>query len=282
MGAGGGSCRWVAAVFGWVSKPDPVILDRGRTLSIDHSNYRIVPTRVIGKGGFGIVQAVDLFNNANHKCGEYAIKTFSPPDQNHDEELLSRFSREVRYQASCAHENIAQIYMYNDKIQEPWFLMDLATCDLQYEISNNSLSDSEKIRIMKMTLQGIHYMHSRNLLHRDIKPRNILKFDSPLGPVYKISDFGLAKNTDPAGESNLLTKIVLGWGTEKYMAPETQSAWDFSVKSDIFSMGVVFEDLNPSETPALRKIIDKCTHRRPNLRYDSAQAIYEDLVAIAV
>ncbi|WP_457853369.1 protein kinase domain-containing protein, partial [Xanthomonas euvesicatoria] len=137
-------------------------------------------------------------------------------------------------------------------------------------------------RLMKMTLQGIHYMHSRNLLHRDIKPRNILKFDSPLGPVYKISDFGLAKNTDPAGESNLLTKIVLGWGTEKYMAPETQSAWDFSVKSDIFSMGVVFEDLNPSETPALRKIIDKCTHRRPNLRYDSAQAIYEDLVAIAV
>ncbi|SOU01055.1 serine/threonine-protein kinase [Xanthomonas arboricola] len=251
-------------------------------MKIYHSNYQINPTRVIGQGGFGFVQAVDLYNNSGHRCGEYAIKIFSPADKEHEEELLPRFSREVRYQASCAHQNIVQVYMYNDKNKTPWFLMDLAECDLEHEIGNGLLLDLEKINIMKMTLRGVRYMHSRSLLHRDIKPRNILKFNSTDGPVYKISDFGLAKNIDSSKESDILTRIATALGTEKYMAPESKSAGEYSIKSDIYSLGVVFEDLNHTETSALRKIIDKCTQRRPNSRYDNVQAIYEDLAAIEV
>lgn len=245
-------------------------------MRISRASYIIDTGKTIGSGGFGRVDEVDLYNQSRHCCGKYAIKIFAPADAAHASEYLPRFIKEVEYQAGCAHENIAQIYMHNLSAN-PWFLMDLADCDLQDEMNANTLGDPEKIEIVKMLLQGVKYMHGKKLLHRDIKPKNILKFSSPLGVKYKLSDFGLAKNVDPKKTSEVLTKIAVAMGTEEYMAPESSAAGEYSEKSDIYSLGVVFEKLGYSEK-WLGKIVDKCTNRRPTSRYDSVGEIYQEII----
>ncbi|WP_225042600.1 serine/threonine-protein kinase [Xanthomonas campestris] len=247
-------------------------------MNIVHSNYLIETTGQIGSGGFGRVERVNLYNHSKHLCGKYAIKIFSPIDPACAADYLPRFAREVKYQAACSHENIVQIYMY--KIGgSPWFLMDLAECDLQDEMDSKKLCDNDKLEVMKMLLQGTAYLHRRKLLHRDIKPKNVLKFSTSHGYVYKLSDFGLAKNLDPKKDSEVLTNIAMAMGTKEYMAPESLAAGDYSEKSDIYSLGVVFDKLGHSDTKLLGKIIDRCTQWRPASRYENVNAIYQDLTA---
>ncbi|WP_184353713.1 serine/threonine-protein kinase [Xanthomonas euroxanthea] len=249
-------------------------------MKIIHGNYLIETLDELGRGGFGRVEKVELYNHSKHFCGNYAIKIYSPSDPAFATDYLPRFAREVKYQADCNHENIVQIYMY--KIGEtPWFLMDLAECDLQKEMDAGSLNDEDKLGIMKSLLRGVAYLHAKNLLHRDIKPKNILKFLTPFGYVYKLSDFGLAKNVDPKKNSDVLTNIATAMGTKEYMAPESAAAGEYSEKSDIYSLGVVFDKLGHSEAKWLGKIIDKCTHHRPVSRYENVNAIYQDLTAVS-
>lgn len=243
-----------------------------------HFNYKIKTGKRIGRGGFGYVEEVELFTLTGVPCGRpYAIKVLSCRDPQHHEEFKRRFEREVMYQANCAHNNIVNIYLCNLREEKPWFLMDRAESDLQKDMDRGLLDDESKIKIVLMVLDAVVYMHGRGYLHRDIKPSNVLRFPNS---VYKISDFGLVKNLDKGAESEVLTQIAVAMGTQNYMAPEI-GAGVYSEQTDVYALGVLIDSLNISANayPAVQKVIDRSTARRPMDRLKSAAALQSAFVA---
>ncbi|PXW40606.1 serine/threonine-protein kinase [Erwinia sp. AG740] len=235
-----------------------------------HGNYYIESLREIGSGSFGVVEEINLYTTSLKKCSnkKYARKKLVNADG--DIELVRRFKREVLYQAGCYHANIVPIYLCNLNIEQPWFIMELATNSLSDDIVAGNLTNEEKHSIIKMILCGLDKMHNHNgniLLHRDIKPANILKFSDG---IYKISDFGLVKNISPNSDTSILTQFPTAMGTEGYMAPEVEKAGDFSVQSDIFSIGVLIDTLG---IDGMDDIINRCTLRRPSARYKNVAEI---------
>lgn len=242
-----------------------------------HGNYQFKIIDRIGQGGFGYVEKIDLFNIAGHKCGVYARKCLLGNFEDQADEFRRRFEREVTYQAYCNHTNVAHIYICNLKATQPWFIMDLADSDLQKDIDSQALSMKQKINAMDMVLQGVAHIHEKNYLHRDIKPNNVLRFDS----TYKISDFGLVKNLDSAVESEVLTKITTWMGAQKYWAPEVSAAAKYSIHSDIYSLGVLMEDIGFPHPSSISDVIKKSTQRRPYDRYANVEDMRKDFIAAA-
>lgn len=245
-----------------------------------HHSYVIKTVEEIGRGGFGFVEKVEIFNIDGVRCGFYAKKILSPSDGLSKDEFRRRFKREVDYQAKCSHFNVAPIYFHNLNVENPWFVMDLAEGDLSDELAKGQLSVTQKFDIALMVLAGVNYMHEERMLstgrkpsywHRDLKPSNILKFGDG---NYKISDFGLVKNAGKDGESEILTKVATAMGTAKYMAPEITSAGLYSPQTDVFALGVIIDDL---EIPGLKRVIEKCTAWKPTSRYQTVEEIIHDL-----
>jgi serine/threonine protein kinase len=128
-------------------------------------------------------------------------------------------------------------------------LCDKTLDDVIKELTNDStLKNTESLtttvyfiasRIFIQILEGVNYLHKRNLIHQDLKPANILlKKDEAKGFRVKIADFGLAAIHDFSDKSHTGDK-----GTVKYMAPEVINSRKYSTKADIFSLGVIFQNL---------------------------------------
>ncbi|WP_171257900.1 serine/threonine-protein kinase [Acinetobacter pittii] len=237
-----------------------------------HSSYEFQVVKRIGGGGFGEVFEVSL-----PTCDfKYALKKFSPKREIaeasflSDGELLARFSQEMRYQTNCKHKNIVSICIVHQG-DTPFFVMDLADSDLSTLIKENKLSKEEKIKIIYDVMDGLEYLHNKGLYHRDIKPENILKFNG----IYKISDFGLIKNSNPHKHPNdVMSAIGICLGTKRYMAPEVAEAAHYSVSSDIFALGVIISELQINE---LDNIANKCTAQRVTSRYQTIADIRKDI-----
>ncbi|EKN5928651.1 serine/threonine protein kinase [Yersinia enterocolitica] len=229
----------------------------------ERGNYLIEPVNEIGSGGYGIVEEINLYNTDHDLCGRYARK-FLIPDTS-DPDLYDRFKREVVCQCKCVHKSIVQIFICNLGVPKPWFVMELAQSNLDDEIKNGTLTDREKINILKMVLDGLSFIHNKGYLHRDIKPMNILKFSSG---EYKLSDFGLAKSLNPT-RTQFATKIGVFLGSPKYFDYEVMVN-GYSKQSDIYSVGVLMEDLY---VDGLDDIISKCKHRQLNKRYLNIEQI---------
>lgn len=240
-----------------------------------HGNYKYKIIQKIGEGGFGFVEKIELFNIADIRCGEYARKSLKNLEENLRDEFRRRFAREVSYQASCMHTNIANIYLCNLQSDQPWFIMDLADGDLQKDIEKGALTNTQKINIILMVADGLIYLHSQGYLHRDIKPSNILRFRND---IYKVSDFGLVKNLDKSSESEIITKIATAMGTAKYMAPEITIAGQYSKRTDIFALGILLEDLDMLSNPEVHEVFKKSTARRPLDRYAEVKEMRDDFV----
>lgn len=239
-----------------------------------HGNYQYKIVERIGQGGFGYVERIELFNSVGVFCGYYARKCLLGEFEEEQEEFKRRFAREVTYQASCVHTNVANIYLCDLNSPSPWFIMDLADGDLHKDLMGGRLNFAEKISAFDMVLQGVAHIHEHKYLHRDIKPNNVLRF----GNTYKVSDFGLVKNQDTAAESEVLTKITSVMGTQKYWAPEVSAAAQYSVASDIYSLGVLLEDMEFPEETGILRVLRKSTERRPLDRYTTVQAMRDDFI----
>ncbi|WP_034250524.1 protein kinase domain-containing protein, partial [Arsenophonus nasoniae] len=159
------------------------------------------------------------------------------------------------------------------EIDNPWFVMELSQTDLRKELSENTLDINKKMEITKMILKGVNYVHQKGYLHRDLKPANILKFNND---VYKISDFGLIKNSNNESESEVLTKIQVALGTVDYMSPEAKKG-EYSIQSDIYALGVIMEEMDISAIDGVDDIIRKSTNLRCKDRY---QSVSEMLAAL--
>ena len=239
------------------------------------SSYKYITISKLGNGGFGYVEKIQLFNASETHSEFYARKVLAP--QNDLKLYRERFKREVISQDKCQHSNVVRIYLCDLFCENPFFIMELAECDLQSLIDSNAISEEEKVDVIRMVCAGLSHIHKLGFLHRDIKPFNILRFSNG---IYKVSDFGLVRKTIQQEQSSVLTSFNIRLGTNHYFAPELlYEGNDYSEKSDIFAMGRVFEKLS-LENPYINNIISKCTSLDPKHRYSSIQDFLDDLNAI--
>jgi eukaryotic-like serine/threonine-protein kinase len=157
--------------------------------------------------------------------------------------LLKRFYREAQAAAKLTHPNIVTIYEIDEANGVPFIAMEfLEGENLQKIISDRkNLPILRKLQIIIDTCKGLDYAHQRGVVHRDIKPGNIVVLNN--GQV-KIVDFGIAR----VGVSSMTrTGVVLG--TVMYMSPEQVQAQTVDARSDVFSLGVVLYELLTYQTP---------------------------------
>jgi|GEM_PF-371946 len=261
-------------------------------------NYQILEE--IGRGGMGVIYRA----RQRHSRRIVALKRILPHHAD-SRDTLVRFRREAEAAASLDHPNILPIYEVSEGEDGlPFFSMKFAAGGSLLE-SDVALRDQPRqaVGLMAKVSRAVEYAHSRSILHRDLKPGNIL-LDALAEPL--VSDFGLAKWLD---ESSDLTRTLTIFGTPGYIALEQAHGPAASLKptADIYSLGAILFDLlvghppflgehalsviqQASEKPApkLRSIIPKidrdleticarCLEREPESRYQSAGGLAEDL-----
>src|SRR5216117_2645868 len=261
-------------------------------------NYEILDE--IARGGMGVIYRA----RQRHSHRIVAVKrVLSYQADSH--ETLERFRREAEAVASLDHPNILPIYEVSESENGlPFFSMKFATSGSLHDAAPSLRKEPRKCaQLMAKVARAVEYAHGRGILHRDLKPGNIL-LDDRGEPM--VSDFGLAKwlnaNTD-------LTKSLTTFGTAGYIAPEQAegAAANLTQAADIYSLGAILFDLltgrppflganalsvirQASETTApklrslahshdrdLETICARCLERDPKARYRSAGDLATDL-----
>lgn len=259
---------------------------------LDH--YEIL--EVIGRGAFGIVlRALDPKLNR-----VVAIKVLSP-DVASNAMAVRRFLREAQAAAAVSHDHIVTIHGVEDRSALPYLVMEcILGQSLQQKIDNGgALPIPEIIRIGLQIASGLAAAHKHGLVHRDIKPGNIL-LENGVQRV-KITDFGLARAVDDLAN----TQTFQVAGTPQYMSPEQANGNPVDFRSDLFSLGSVLYtmctgrpafraetvmgvlkrvcddtprpigDLNPEVPDWLTAIVGKLMEKSPENRYQTAAEVAE-------
>lgn len=244
------------------------------------ANYLLNDTKSLGRGSFGEVFECELYNLSNVKNKLYARKYFSLcPDYDNSEireiaDLRQRFNVEIKSQCLLNSKNydcIAPIVLFNTCGESPYFVMELAEMNLLDAIANG-MTFAEKTNAVTSVIEGVKTIHENNYLHRDLNPKNILKYQ---GDKFKITDFGLVKDLNSL-RAEIKTKFVGAMGTDGYMAPEVQDSGVFSVQSDIYSVGKIISKIHGDHEVQIRHIIRNCTNYFPEDRYKNAEELIND------
>ena len=203
---------------------------------------------IIASGGMGTVyRAWDLMLNR-----EVAVKMLKK-EMVGDEEVLESFYREARASASLNHTNIIHIYTFDVLDEQPYLVMELADTDsLDQMIERNGRVPELKVLDVAIKIaSALDTALKRNLLHRDIKPGNIL-FNADGEP--KLVDFGLARD---AGDESADQHVI--WGTPYYVAPEKIRRERENFHSDMYSLGgTLYHAITghvPFEAPTVEEVI---------------------------
>lgn len=206
-------------------------------------------TDVIGRGGMGIV--LKAFDTKLHRI--VAIKVLSP-QLAMTSMAVKRFLREAQAAAAVSHDHVITIFAVEEHDSSPYLVMEcIVGQSLQDKIDRSSpLRLQEILRIGMQIAAGLAAAHKQGLVHRDVKPSNIL-LENGVERV-KITDFGLARAVDDVG----MTQTGQIAGTPQYMSPEQAMGERVDARSDLFSLGSVLYTM--------------CTGR-PAFRADSAVAV---------
>lgn len=198
--------------------------------------YRVL--RKIGQGGMGTVYEAEQFSPKR----TVALKVIRPGLTNRS--LLRRFEQETQVLGRLQHVGIAQIYEAGTADAgygpQPYFAMELVRGgSLRDHISRHNLGTRARLELMAKICDAVHYAHQRGVIHRDLKPGNIL-VDSTGQP--KILDFGVARATDADVQATTMqTDVGQLIGTLAYMSPEQVAAnpFDLDIRSDVYALGVI-------------------------------------------
>ena len=207
----------------------------------------------IGSGGFGVVyRAFDT--NLERSV---AIKMLPPRIAKAGQGILDRFLREARSAAKLAHPNIVTIHQICPYKDTYYIVMELVDGGAlhEYLAAQKRFSAAEATRIIRAAAEGLGHAHRRGIIHRDVKPGNIMLTND--GQV-KVSDFGLARDVlqgrDIVGAGHSL-------GTPRYMAPEQARGEEPAASSDLYSLAATYYALltgrAPFDAPTEREIMIK-------------------------
>jgi hypothetical protein len=195
-----------------------------------------------------------------------------------DDEVRSRFSREARHAAKLDHPNIVQVFDVGEDDERPFIVMEQVDGGTLGDRlgSRKSISGAEAVQLLCQLCDGLGHAHSKKLVHRDIKPQNLLLRSSD--GCLKITDFGIARAVE---ETTRLTQVGKVIGTERYMAPEQLSDGAITPAVDVFACGVVADELLPdSRSPELREIVERCMRPEPADRFPDARSLGEALSTV--
>ena len=259
-------------------------------------DYQLV--EILGEGGMG-----QVYRAVHTQIGRVvAIKVL----RDKSTRFMQRFFNEARIQAGLRHENIAALYDYFEFNGQPCIIMEYVDGQTVQERiqAHGRLDPQEAIAIFHQTAAAIAYLHEQKIIHRDIKPNNI-KISSH-GEV-KLLDFGIAK--DPA--SPQLTRYGSLIGTQGYLSPEQIQSKTVDVRSDVWSLGILFYEmligqlpfnaetpvdlagkictatytspssLDPAIPYEVDAIIAKCLQKKPSHRYPSARQLLQEMERLA-
>ena len=279
--------------------PNPVYVAIGATVlevgTVLGGRYEI--QKLLGMGGMGAVyKARDI--EVDRTVGLKVIR----PDLAGNQAILARFKQELVLARQVTHRNIIRIYDLNEADGVKFITMEFIEGeDLRTVLTRHGkLPPKEAVDIMRQACSGLLAAHHEGVIHRDLKPGNIMRDAS--GRVV-IMDFGLAKTVQGDG----MTQTGMMIGTMEYMSPEQAMGSDLDARSDIFTMGLIFYelltgnipfraesaiaslvkrtqeravplcDVDPTIPPALSAIAAKCLERDPKARYNSVQELIDDL-----
>lgn len=231
------------------------------------SNYKVLST--IGEGGMGTVYLAEHIN-IGRKAAIKALHNKYLENSN----IKERFKNEAATLSQIEHPNIVRLYDYIENTKGLFLIMEYVDGILLDEyIKNESgpINEENAIKIMKGLLLGFAYAHSKNIVHRDVKPNNIII--SRDFRTIKILDFGIAKILDDNNRN--FTKDGTQMGTVYYMSPEQVRGQTIDRRSDIYSLGITFYQMitgiNPYEKITTEyEIYNKITHEE----LPPAQSIY--------
>lgn len=248
----------------------------------------------LGRGGFG--QVFKAWQLDKDRC--VALKRLHRWLQA-DAGALRRFRDEPQHLLQLSHENIIQVWDVGEHDTQPYFVMELVDgTNLSVFCRSQALGTDRIADIVASVARALHFAHQHGILHRDVKPSNVL-LTRDLNP--KIGDFGLAKDLKD-DQSFTRTHAILG--TFSYLAPELASGEsEASSRSDIYGLGAILYELltgkppfrgespertlailqteevvpprqvNPDADSRLEAICLKCLEKRPDRRYESAEEV---------
>ena len=258
--------------------------------------YEIVKS--IGEGGMAnVYMAQDTILDR-----KVAIKVLRG-DLSHDEKFIRRFQREALSVSNLSHPNIVEVYDVGEEEGQHYIVMEYIEGKTLKQLlqKRGSLTLSEVIDIMNQLTDGLTHAHNAYIIHRDIKPQNIMIEDDGL---IKITDFGIAM----ALNSTQLTQTNSVMGSVHYLPPEQANGKGSTIKSDIYSLGILMYELltgnvpfkgdnaveialkhlkeripsirrqNPTIPQSVENIVLKATAKNPKNRYDSVNDMHTDLV----
>ncbi|MDH5509065.1 MAG: serine/threonine-protein kinase [Nitrospinota bacterium] len=189
----------------------------------------------IGSGAMGVVYKA-LDEELERHVAIKTIKLADDSDQNMNEEDLDTLKKEARIAARLNHPNIITIFDVGVKQEVPYFVMEyvegFSLQDLIFD--KNAFTLLEKVQILSKIARAIHYAHIRSVIHKDLKPANIMiqKNGEP-----KVMDFGIAKlHTGALAGKERVDQV---YGTPQFMSPEQMLGYDLDGKTDIFSLGTM-------------------------------------------
>ena len=194
---------------------------------------------ILGEGGMAFV-----YKARDMQLERFvAIKTLKPTYVN-QETFVDRFKREAKTAANLNHPNIVQIFDWGIE-EEPYFVMEYIEGNTLTSIiaKNRTISLSDILFIGAQVSSGLHAAHQKGLVHRDIKPGNIMI--TPDGKV-KVTDFGIVSLQN---EESDITKTGSILGTASYISPEQAQGKPVSIESDLYSLGTVLYELITGRAP---------------------------------
>lgn len=249
----------------------------------------------IGTGGMS-----DVYRAKDHKLNRFVAVKVLKQEFSENSDFVSKFRTEAQAAAGLMHPNIVNVYDVGEESGFHYIVMELVEgITLKKYIEKKArLSVKEAVSIAIQVSMGIEAAHNNHIIHRDIKPQNIII--SKEGKV-KVTDFGIAK----AATSNTITSNVMG--SVHYTSPEQVRGGFSDEKSDIYSLGITLFEMLTGRVPfngettvavaikhiqevmpsprdfvteipiSVEQIVLKCTQKSPDKRYQSAPELIEDL-----
>jgi HAMP domain-containing protein/predicted Ser/Thr protein kinase len=268
--------------------------------------YEVLGT--VGKGGMGVV-----YRARDRQLDEVvALKVVRSEVMKEDPTLLDRFKQEIKLARRITHRNVLRTHDFGETMGTPYISMEYLEGVTLKDLlrSKGALPLGVGLRIAKQMCQGLEAAHQQGVVHRDIKPQNILIL--PESGDLKIMDFGIARVSEMEAGASGLTTAGTVMGTPDYIPPEQAQGNPADFRSDIYSLGVVLYEIftgrmpfsgdtvmavvlshiqkppppphsvNPKVPPELEAIILRCLEKRPDRRYQTVDQILKDLVEVSV